>query len=130
MCHNIYHTILYIKAIVSICLSVFYLSFIYFFFSDVISLSLSFWYNPIGSRSLWSVLGGGGRESPVKHEGRGGGGHGRRRTGRGGGHGRGRTGRRGGTNGEGLGKVGGTGEEGPGEGKLDRCIMHHVHTSM
>jgi hypothetical protein len=45
----------------SVCLSVFYLSFTYFFFSDVISLSLPLWRNPIGSRSLWSVLGGGGR---------------------------------------------------------------------
>ncbi len=52
---------------VCICLSVFYVSFIYFFFSDVISLSLPLWRNPIGSRSLWSVLGGGRRESPVKH---------------------------------------------------------------
>ncbi len=25
---------------------------------------------------------------------------------------------------------GGTGEEGPGKGKLDRCIMHQVHTSI
>ncbi len=50
-----------------ICLSVFYLSFTYFFFSDVILLSLPLWRNPIGSRSLWSVLGGGKRESPVKH---------------------------------------------------------------
>jgi uncharacterized membrane protein YgcG len=50
-----------------ICLSVFYLSFIYFLFSDVISLSLPLWRNPIGYRSLWSVLGGGRRESPVKH---------------------------------------------------------------
>jgi hypothetical protein len=24
----------------------------------------------------------------------------------------------------------GTGEEGSGEGKLDRCIMHQVHTSI
>jgi hypothetical protein len=46
---------------------VFYLSFTYFFFSDVILLSLPLWRNPIGSHSLWSVLGGGGRESPVKH---------------------------------------------------------------
>ncbi len=78
-----------------ICLSVFYLSFIYFFFFDVISFSLPLWRNPIGSRSLWSVLGGGGRESPVKH-GAGGastGGGGPTRAG-GGGHGRGRTGRR------------------------------------
>jgi hypothetical protein len=52
-------------------IAVFYLSFIYFFFSDVISFSLLFWRNSIGSRSLWSVLGGGGRESPVKHEMRG-----------------------------------------------------------
>jgi hypothetical protein len=50
-----------------------------FFFSDVISLSLPLWCNPIGSRSLWSVLGGGGRESPVKH------GVGGASTGRGGG---------------------------------------------
>ncbi len=34
---------------VCICLSVFYLFFTYFFFSDVISLSLPFWRNPIGS---------------------------------------------------------------------------------
>jgi hypothetical protein len=50
-------------------MSVFYLSFTYFFFSGVISLSLPLWRNHIGSRSLWSVLGGGRRESPVKHEG-------------------------------------------------------------
>jgi hypothetical protein len=36
----------------------------------------------------------------------------------------------GGTGGEGPGGVGGTGEEGPGEGKLDGCIMHQVHTSI
>ncbi len=47
--------------------AVFYLSFILFFFSDVISLSLPLWRNPIGSHSLWSVLGGGVRETPVKH---------------------------------------------------------------
>jgi len=45
--------------------------FYFFFFSDVISLSLPLWRNPIGSCSLWSVLGGGGRESPVKHGARG-----------------------------------------------------------
>jgi hypothetical protein len=28
-----------------------------------------------------------------------------------------------------TGRGGGTGGEGPGEGKLDRCIMHQVHTS-
>ncbi len=99
--------ILYIKATVSVCLFVFYLSFTYFFFSDVISLSLPLWRSPIDSHSLWSVLGGGGRESPVKHEARGGragkdrargastrrGGHGRGRIGRGR-TGRGRTRRR------------------------------------
>ncbi len=37
---------------------------------------------------------------------------------------------RGGTSEEGSGGVGGTGEEGPGEGELDGCIMHRVHTSM
>ncbi len=40
---------------------------LFFFFSNVISLSLPLWRNPIGSCSLWSVLGGGGRESLVKH---------------------------------------------------------------
>jgi hypothetical protein len=43
---------------------------------------------PITARSLWSVLGGGGRESPVKH-----GARGASRGGGGGGHERGRTGR-------------------------------------
>jgi hypothetical protein len=99
---------------VCVCVSVFYLSFTYFFFSDVISLSLLLWRNPIGSHSLWTVLGGGRRESPVKHgavgASRGGstgggdqqrgpawaeGGHGRGRTGWGRG-GRGRGGRAGG----------------------------------
>jgi len=66
---------------------------------------------------LWSVLGGGGRESPVKHGARGA--------------------SRGGAS---TGGGGGTGEEGPGEGgsdevggtsegKLNGCIMHQVHTS-
>jgi hypothetical protein len=97
---NSKQSIIYIKATVSVCLFVFYLFFTYFFFSDVISLSLPLWRNPIGSHSLWSVLGGGGRESPVKH-GVGGASMG------GGGDGRGRTER----------------------GKLDGCIMHQVHTS-
>jgi hypothetical protein len=48
-------------------------------------------------------FGGGGRESPVKHE------AGGRQHGPGG---------------------GGTGGEGPGGGELDGCIMHPVHTSM
>jgi hypothetical protein len=65
---------------------------------------------PITAHSLWSVLGGGGRESPVKHGG-GGGGEG---SGGGGQHGRGW----------------GTGGEGPSEGELDACIMHRVHTSI
>jgi hypothetical protein len=87
-------------------IAVFYLSFIYFFFSDVISFSLLFWRNSIGSRSLWSVLGGGGRESPVKHEMRGAsrGGPAWARKDRAGES----TGR------EGPGEVGSTGEERPG----------------
>jgi hypothetical protein len=63
--------------------------------------------------ALWSVLGGGGRESPVKHgawgastSGGGGGQVGKDQAG-GGGHGRGRT----------------------GQGELNGCIMHRVHTS-
>jgi hypothetical protein len=58
---------------------------------------------PVTAHSLWSVLGGGGRESPVKH------GAGGASTGGGGG--------------------GGTGGEGPGGGEFDGCIMHRVHTS-
>jgi hypothetical protein len=46
---------------------------------------------PVTARSLWCALGGGGRESPVKH-----GAGGPARAGEGGGHGRGRTGRGGG----------------------------------
>jgi hypothetical protein len=57
-------------------------------------------------------LGGGGRESPVKHGWRG--------PARAGGDKRGRTRREGGE---------GTGGEGPGGGELDGCIMHRVHTS-
>ncbi len=68
--HQVHTSILKLQCL-SVCLSVFYLSFTYFFFSDVISLSLPLWRNPIGSRSLWSVLGGGGRESPMKHGARG-----------------------------------------------------------
>jgi hypothetical protein len=64
---------------------------------------------PITARSLWSVLGGGGRESPVKH-----GAGGASTSGGGGGDGRGGA---------------STGGEGPGEGELDGCIMHRVHTS-
>jgi hypothetical protein len=83
-------------------MSVFYLSFTYFFFSDVISLSLPLWRNPIGSCSLWSVLGGGGRESPVKHGAAGGASTGDR-----------------GQQGE-PGPGGGTGGEGPGKNNEDR----------
>jgi hypothetical protein len=54
----------------------------------------------------------------VKH-GAGGGQHRWRGPAGGGQHGRGKSGRGG----------GGTGGEGPGEGKLDGCIMHQVHTS-
>jgi len=85
------------------------LSFTYLLLISFSLMSFRFHYlssNPIGSRSLWSVLGGGGRESPVKH-GTGGGQHGRGRTGWG----------------------GGAGGGGPGGGKLDGCIMHQVHTS-
>ncbi len=57
---------------------------------------------PVTARSLWCALGGGGRESPVKH------GAGGAITGGGG---------------------GGTGGEGPGGGEFDGCIMHRVHTS-
>ncbi len=78
---------------------------------------------PVTARSLWSVLGGGARESPVKH-------------GAGGGASRG---------GASMSRGGGTGGEGPGGGcqhgrggghgrgrigrgeELDRCIMHRVH---
>jgi hypothetical protein len=52
---------------------------------------------------MWSVLGGGGRESPVKH----------------------------GAGGASTGGVGGgTGGKRPGGGELDGCIMHRVHTSI
>jgi hypothetical protein len=57
---------------------------------------------PVTTRSLWSVLGGGGRESSVKH------GAGGARMGGGGAS---------------------TGGERPGGGELDGCIMHRVHTS-
>ncbi len=67
---------------------------------------------PVTARSLWSVLGGGGKESLVKH---GAGGLARAREG-GGRAGKDRAG-------------GGTGGEGPGGGELDDCIMHRVHTS-
>jgi hypothetical protein len=56
---------------------------------------------PVTARSLWSVLGGGGRESPVKH----------------------------GAGGPARAGEGGTGGEGPSGGELDGCIMHRVHTS-
>jgi hypothetical protein len=59
---------------------------------------------PVIARSLWSVLGGGGRESPVKH------GAGGASTGGGGG----------GMGGKGPGK-GGASTNG---GELDGCIMH------
>ncbi len=75
---------------------------------------------PVIAPSLWNVLGGGGRDSPVKH-GAGGGQHGQGRGGRGGGEGPGG----GGQHGRGR----GTGGEGSGRGGLNRCIVHRVHTS-
>jgi hypothetical protein len=83
LCHLIYN---YKHGMcVSVCPSFTYLL-LFFLISDVISLSLPLWRNPIGSRSLCSVLGGGRRESPVKHGAGGlsrGGGHGRGRAGEG-----------------------------------------------
>ncbi len=43
-------------------------SFSFFLYAASFSLtSLPLWRSPIGSRSLWSVLGAWGKESPVKH---------------------------------------------------------------
>ncbi len=71
---------------------------------------------PVTARSLWSVLGGGGRESLVKH------GAGGASTGRGGGGGR------AGKDRAGVGPARARG--GTGGGEFDGCIVHRVHTSV
>ncbi len=75
---------------------------------------------PVTACSLWSVLGGGGRESLVKHGAKGANTRGGRTR---------KDRARGGTSEEGSGGGGGTDGKGPGEGELDGCIMHRVHTS-